>query len=90
MVKIEIVYVSAERQMVQLALELYTGASVQDALIASGIYHSHPETKHLPVGIYAKQVSLDTVLKTKDRIEIYRPLALDPKEIRRQRAHVKK
>lgn len=90
MVKIELVYVSPERQTVHLTLTLKRGATVMDALHTSGIYDSHPETKNLTVGIYAKQVSLDTPLKDGDRVELYRPLALDPKDTRRQRARTKK
>lgn len=88
MVKIELVYVAKDSTTLQVKMELKQGATVEDALIESRIYHLHPETNGLPVGIYAKQVSLDTVLKEGDRVEIYRPLALDPKEKRRQRARL--
>ncbi|WP_040536166.1 RnfH family protein [Legionella drancourtii] len=90
MLKIELVYVTLERQTVHLTLTLNSGATVLDALNASKIYHSHPETKNMAVGIYAKQVVLDAVLKDGDRVEIYRPLVLDPKEKRRQLARSKK
>ncbi|MDR3503542.1 MAG: RnfH family protein [Legionella sp.] len=89
MVKVELVYIDREQQTVHQRLELQQGATVADALHASGIHYSHPETKGMPVGIYAKQVALDTVLKEGDRVEIYRPLSLDPKENRRQRARAK-
>ena len=39
-----------------------------------------------PVGIFGKHTTLDHILREKDRVEIYRPLIADPKEIRRQRA----
>ncbi len=90
MVKVELVYINSQQLIVHLNLELASGSTVADALNASGIYLSHPETRDLTVGIYAKQVAMDTVLKSGDRIEFYRPLALDPKENRRQRAHAKK
>ncbi|MGC1182559.1 RnfH family protein [Legionella sp.] len=90
MVKIELVYITSERKTVQLTVDLQLGSTVMDAITASGIYNSHPETKNMPVGIYAKQVSLDTVLKDGDRIELYRGLLLDPKETRRQRARLQK
>jgi putative ubiquitin-RnfH superfamily antitoxin RatB of RatAB toxin-antitoxin module len=67
-------------------LDLKPGATVADALLESEITTTHPETKGLPVGIYSKPVSLDTVLQEGDRLEIYRPLMRDPKETRRQRA----
>lgn len=90
MLKVEIMYITPEHKPIQLALELESGATVSDALILSGIYQSYPETKTLPIGIYAKLVPLDTVLKAGDRMEIYRPLALDPKETRRKKALLKK
>ena len=90
MVQIELVYVAKDRTTMQVKMDLTQGSTVADALIESGIYHVHPEAKNLPVGIYAKQVTLDTVLKEGDRVEIYRPLALDPKEKRRQRARLNK
>lgn len=71
-----------------MTLELQMGATVADALNASAIYTIHPETGHMSVGIYAKQVSLEQVLREGDRIEIYRPLILDPKEKRRQKAKI--
>ena len=86
MVKIELVYVAKDKTILQLAMDLKQGSTVADALNESGIYISHPETKDLPVGIYAKQVALDTVLKEGDRVEVYRALVLDPKEKRRQKA----
>jgi putative ubiquitin-RnfH superfamily antitoxin RatB of RatAB toxin-antitoxin module len=90
MVKIELVYVSTKRETINFSLELNTGATVADALEASAIHTAYPETKEMSVGIYAKQVSLDTVLKEGDRVEIYRPLILDPKDTRRQRIRSKK
>ena len=90
MVKIELVYVPKDGTALQVKMDLKQGATVAEALIKSGVYDLHPETKGLSVGIYAKQVSLDSVLKEGDRVEIYRPLALDPKEKRRQRARLNK
>lgn len=90
MVKIELVYVAENGTVVHLPLDLRQGATVGDALNESGIYHSHPETKALPVGIYAKPVHLTDVLKDGDRVEIYRILTRDPKEKRRQLAKQKK
>lgn len=86
MVKVEIIYVALDKTIVQKALSLRPGATVSDALHTSGIYTTNPETREMSIGIYAKSVSLNQVLKEGDRIEIYRPLVLDPKEKRRQRA----
>lgn len=86
MVKIELVYVAVDKSTVHMTLDLKQGATVFDALNVSGIYETHPETRNMAVGIYAKQVSLEHVLHEGDRVEIYRPLVLDPKEKRRQKA----
>ena len=62
-----------------IELDLPAGATVRDALAASGLRGDR-------VGIFGKRVSLDTRLADGDRVEIYRPLAIDPKEARRRRA----
>ena len=90
MVKVELVYVAKDGSDLHLNLDLPQGATVGDALAHSGIYDLYSETRELPVGIYARQVSRDTVLKDGDRIELYRPLVRDPKEKRRQLAKAKK
>lgn len=86
MVKIEIVYIPEDQNPIQLYCSVADKATVADALECSGIYQSHPETRHLNVGIFSKPVRMDSLLKPGDRIEIYRSLTLDPKEKRRQRA----
>lgn len=86
MVEIELVYAPAEGLLVQKYFSLEPGTTVADALEASGIFTSHPETKDFAVGIFSKQVSLNYLVKPGDRIEIYRPLIIDPMEKRRQRA----
>jgi putative ubiquitin-RnfH superfamily antitoxin RatB of RatAB toxin-antitoxin module len=88
MVQIELVYVARDRTAFQVKMDLKKGSTVAEALNESGIYLLHPETKDMSVGIYAKRVSLDTLLQDGDRIEIYRSLTLDPKEKRRQRARL--
>ena len=89
MVKIELVYIAQDKTTIHLTMDLPPGATVGDALSESKIHHTHPETTALAVGIYTKIVSLDTLLRDGDRIELYRPLALDPKEKRRQLARAK-
>ncbi|CEG58130.1 RnfH family protein [Legionella fallonii] len=90
MVKVELVYVPKDRPAIQITMDLKQGTTVAQALAESGIYNLYPETKDVSVGIYAKKVSLDTILKNGDRLELYRPLVSDPKEKRRQLARVKK
>jgi len=62
-----------------VTVELPAGAVVRDALRAAGVQAEE-------VGVFGKRVRADTPLADGDRVEIYRPLALDPKERRRQRA----
>jgi uncharacterized protein len=89
MVKIELIYIAQDTTTVHLTMDLPIGSTVGDALSQSKIHDTHPETTALAVGIYTKVVSLDTVLREGDRIELYRPLVLDPKEKRRQLARAK-
>ncbi len=69
-------------------LSVGAGATVREAIERSGILARHPEIDLASnkVGVFGKLVKLDTGLHDRDRIEIYRPLLADPKEIRRQRA----
>jgi uncharacterized protein len=69
-----------------VTVELPAGARVRDALAASGMAARHRGLDVTALGIYGKPVAPDTRLAEGDRVEIYRPLALDPKERRRQRA----
>lgn len=86
MVNVEIVYVAADQSLVHVACQLPIGSKVSDALMSSGLFDSHPEIHSLDIGIFSKPASHDTLLKDGDRIEIYRPLLICPKERRRQRA----
>jgi putative ubiquitin-RnfH superfamily antitoxin RatB of RatAB toxin-antitoxin module len=84
---IEIAYATSEVQAL-VTLKMPAGATVEDAIKASGFLIHFPDIdlSSSPVGIFGKVCSLDQALKKGDRIEIYRPLMHDPKEIRRQRA----
>ncbi|SCW81118.1 hypothetical protein SAMN03159307_02378 [Pseudomonas sp. NFACC46-3] len=83
------VYASAERQVLRTCM-VQEGASVRAALAASGIADVFPELDltTCPVGIFGKLVAdpEHQVVQAADRLEIYRPLLADPKEIRRLRA----
>jgi putative ubiquitin-RnfH superfamily antitoxin RatB of RatAB toxin-antitoxin module len=69
-------------------LELPAGATIDDAIRQSGVLirFSEIDLTVWQTGIYGKLKPLDTVLRDRDRIEIYRPLLADPKESRRRRA----
>lgn len=90
MLKIELVYVTEDGTTTHLHLDIKEGKTVVDAIEASGLYGKYPEIKTFAVGIYSKKVTGDAVLKEGDRVEIYRPLALDPKEKRRRQARLNK
>ncbi|MEP6996561.1 MAG: RnfH family protein [Betaproteobacteria bacterium] len=70
----------------EIEVDLPAGSSVADALASSGLAARHPEIVLMAVGVYGKRVALDSVLADHDRVEVYRPLLADPKEVRRRRA----
>lgn len=84
---IEVCYALADKQEL-VRLRLPAGANLQQALEASGLLAKYPEIdiKKNKFGVYAKLAKLDAPLRDRDRVEIYRPLIADPKEVRKQRA----
>jgi hypothetical protein len=72
-------------------LRVQPGATVEDAIRRSGVLLDAPEIDLTVcrIGIHGKLKTLDTALRDRDRIEIYRPLIADPKESRRKRAEKK-
>ena len=76
----------AQEFLRELAVE--QGTTIGAAIEASGVLAAFPEINLVtqPVGIFAKKKTLDTVLRERDRIEIYRALVADPKDSRRKRA----
>jgi len=86
-IDIEIVYALPQSQEI-IRLTLPAGTTVGQAVEASGLLAKHPEIdfKKNKLGIYAKLAKADTVLRERDRVEIYRPLIADPKEVRKRRA----
>lgn len=87
--KIEVAYAGAEAQTL-VALQVPEGSVVRQAIELSGLLQLHPEIdlKHSAVGIFGALCSLDRLLEDGDRVEIYRPLRVDPKLRRRQRAEL--
>ena len=69
-------------------MQVEAGTTIGEAIERSGVLEAFPDINLTtqPVGIYAKKKALGTVLRERDRIEIYRPLVADPKESRRKRA----
>ena len=84
---IEVCYAQAQSQAV-VKVKVPEGSTLQQALEASGLLAKHPEIdlKKNKFGIWNKLSKPDAVLRERDRIEIYRPLIADPKEVRKQRA----
>ena len=83
--RIEVVYALPQRQE-RVLLDLEPGSTVLDAIQASGLLQRSPEIKLGRTGVWGQPVSPDARLRDLDRVEIYRPLTADPKEIRRKRA----
>ena len=84
---VEVAYALFDQQTL-LSIQVRPGATVQDAIEQSGILESHPEIdlSSNKVGVFGKLAKLDAVLREGDRVEIYRPLIADPKEVRKLRA----
>jgi hypothetical protein len=89
--RVEVVYAlpaGADSCFVDLDSSETPGRTVIDAVRASGMLERHPEIdlRRVRLGIYGKVVAASAPLAHGDRVEIYRPLAMDPKEARRRRA----
>lgn len=87
MIKIQVVYALPEKPTI-IECKLPDSSDVLQAITASNILSDcHISLESHKVGIYGKLVELSQELRDGDRIEIYRPLINDPKEIRRRRAN---
>jgi uncharacterized protein len=87
-IHVEVIYALPGRHEL-VHLTLHEGATVHQALEASGLLQKYPEIdpgKANKLGVFAKLVKPDTPLRDRDRVEIYRPLIADPKDVRRKRA----
>nr|WP_198245779.1 RnfH family protein [methane-oxidizing endosymbiont of Gigantopelta aegis] len=85
--EVEVAYAKPQTQAL-IAVTLTAEATVEQAIIASGILERFPEIdlNTTKVGVFGKICRLSDSVKTGDRIEIYRPLSQNPMEARRQRA----
>jgi putative ubiquitin-RnfH superfamily antitoxin RatB of RatAB toxin-antitoxin module len=84
---VEVAHARPEKQVL-LSVEVPAGATVRYAIEHSGIRDAFPDLVVDParVGIFGRKAGLDEKLREGDRVEIYRPLIVDPKEARRKRA----
>jgi putative ubiquitin-RnfH superfamily antitoxin RatB of RatAB toxin-antitoxin module len=85
---VEVVYAGPSQQVVR-QVSLPAGSTVMQAIEASGLVRDIPGLVVDPsrLGIFSRKAAPDQVVGEGDRVEIYRPLTLDPKEARRRRAH---
>ena len=81
------VVLALPRRVQHVVVNLPAGATLRDAVMAAGFDLRIQDHTY---GIFGKRVALDQPLAEGDRVEIYRPLAIDPKEARRLRARQKK
>ncbi|HEY9031004.1 MAG TPA: RnfH family protein [Kangiella sp.] len=90
-ITVEVCYALPEKQTL-LSLEVEASATIEEIVSQSGIIELHPEIDltQNKVGIFSKLAKLTDTLHDGDRIEIYRPLIADPKEVRKQRAEKNK
>lgn len=90
-ITVEVAYALPDEQVI-LSLDVADDCLVEDAIKRSGILEDYPQIDLTTdkVGIFGKMCKLDTGLRDKDRIEIYRKLIADPKESRRQKAEMER
>jgi putative ubiquitin-RnfH superfamily antitoxin RatB of RatAB toxin-antitoxin module len=86
-IQIEVVYALPHEQLL-LKLEVPHQTTIAQAVLLSGMPEKYPEIdlEKGKFGLYGKLSKSDVVLREKDRVEIYRPLIADPKEVRKKRA----
>jgi uncharacterized protein len=85
-VRVEVVFCPAPGQADIVVLDLAQGATVADALGASGLMQRHGLVPaETTLGVWGRKRAADSPLREADRVELYRPLQVDPKEARRQR-----
>ena len=84
-VRVEVIYALPLKQD-RVMLDLPPGSTVRDALRASGLLRGVLRIDVARLGVWGQAVTADTSLCDRDRVEIYRPLIADPKQVRRERA----
>ena len=91
MIRVEVAYALPEKQFL-IELEVNDTTSAIEAIRQSGLFQLYPELEQqdMEIGIFSKPITQDTRLKEGDRVEVYRPLTIDPKEARRLRAAARK
>ena len=89
--RIEVVYALPEEQPL-LTVNASPQATIKEVILESGVLEHYPELEQqfekdkMEVGLFGKLAKMGQIVRDKDRIEIYRPLIADPKEVRKKRA----
>ena len=83
--KVWVAYAAHDAQF-HIAIDFVEGMSAEDAIFASGLAEQTQLPEPLNLGVFGVKVELQQRLQVGDRVEIYRPLTINPKDIRRQRA----
>jgi len=89
-IKVSVVYATTEKQWLYES-NVARGTSAQELIELSGFMQEvgglrDESISELNIGVYSEKIALDYLLEEGDRVEIYRPLTADPKEVRRQLA----
>ena len=84
---VTVVYSPAAREVREIPLELSAPCSVLQSLQQSGLLAQYPDidNQRTTIGVWGRKAPIDQVLRDKDRVEVYRPLRVDPKVARRER-----
>lgn len=87
--RVEIVFALSHRQVL-LSLDVADGATVADVIAGSGLVQQFPDVDFdtLQAGIWGRPVERDKSVGDGDRVELYRPLEIDPREARRLKARI--
>lgn len=86
-IMVEVAYALPQQQLI-VPLKVKVGTTAYEAIQLSGILQKFPDInlQQTQIGVFGKAVRAETILRAMDRVEIYRPLIADAKEVRRQRA----
>ncbi|MEO6623831.1 MAG: RnfH family protein [Burkholderiaceae bacterium] len=86
-IRVTVVYSPRARLVQEVQVQLAPGSTLSQAIRASGLLEQNPELKGAPLltGVWGRKAPPDQTLRDQDRVEIYRPLKVDPKVARRAR-----
>lgn len=87
LIRVELAYASTDKQRL-LSVEVVIGTTAREAILKSDLVSEFPDCdfSQCPLGIWGRPVSDDRCLADRDRVEAYRPLLHDPREVRRELA----